>query len=231
MTRFLRDGYEIVQHVLSSETVDAVLSALASVSGAGVRKSGESAVYAIRNLLAIPAVVELARSKCVRELVEPVLGQGAFAVRGILFDKIPSANWRLLWHQDIAIAVRAQIDVLGFGGWSVKADLPHVQPPAEILQNMLAVRLHLDDCGVDNGALRVLPGSHLNGRLDSGDIRTFRASVEERICIVPRGGALLMRPLLLHASSASESPRHRRVIHLEYANTELPGGLEWHDRV
>ena len=41
----------------------------------------------------------------------------------------------------------------------------------------------------------------------------------------------MIRPLLLHASSAAESPRRRRVVHLEYAADPLPGGLDWFEPV
>jgi hypothetical protein len=33
-----------------------------------------------------------------------------------------------------------------------------VHPPAEILDKMLTLRVHLDDCGEENGPLRVIPG-------------------------------------------------------------------------
>lgn len=104
----------------------------------------------------------------------------------------------------------------------------HVQPPARVLERMLTVRLHLDDCDETNGPLLVLPGSHRGGRLAASEIQRQRTLTPSVACPVPGGGALLMRPLLLHASSASQSPRHRRVIHLEYAAEPLPAGLQWH---
>jgi ectoine hydroxylase-related dioxygenase (phytanoyl-CoA dioxygenase family) len=170
---------------------------------------------------------ELARSQYVRSLVEPVIGAHLFVVRAIFFDKTPEANWKVAWHQDLSIAVRRRVEAEGFGAWSEKAGVVHVQPPAEILRDMLTVRLHLDASDETNGSLKVLPGSHLHGRLGADEIQRWRESAEPVVCHVPRGGALLMRPLLLHASSASTKPRHRRVIHLEFATRELPGGLEW----
>ncbi len=182
----------------------------------------------MRNLLAlVPAVRALADSPGVRGLVEPVLGDGARPVRGLLFDKTPGANWKVAWHQDLSIAVRARIDVPGFGPWSTKAGVPHVQPPVEILRNMLTVRLHLDDCGADNGPLKVLPGSHAAGVLSAPEVEAWRARADPVACHVSAGGAVLMRPLLLHASSSAAVARHRRVIHLEFAAGPLPGGLEW----
>jgi ectoine hydroxylase-related dioxygenase (phytanoyl-CoA dioxygenase family) len=148
-------------------------------------------------------------------------------VRGILFDKLPEANWKVPWHQDLSIAVRGRVDVAGFGPWSVKAGVPHVQPPLPLLENMLALRLHLDDCDAANGPLRVIPRSHTGGRLSPTAIRAWRSQQAAVACLVPRGGALLMRPLLLHASSPALRPGHRRVIHLEFAAEGLPGGLQW----
>ena len=148
-------------------------------------------------------------------------------VRGILFDKTPGANWKVGWHQDLSIAVKKRVDVPGFGPWSEKAGVPHVQPPCAVLEQMLTIRLHLDECGEDNGPLRVLPGSHTKGKMAPQEIKAYRQATEPVICACPRGGALLMRPLLLHASSLATSPKHRRVVHLEFAAQPLPGGLEW----
>jgi ectoine hydroxylase-related dioxygenase (phytanoyl-CoA dioxygenase family) len=126
------------------------------------------------------------------------------------------------------IAVRARQDIPGFSAWSVKAGVVHVQPPIEILAGILSVRLHLDDTDETNGALRVIPGSHLRGLLDDDAIQQWKEQGNVATCAVPRGGALLMRPLLLHASSVAAQPTHRRVLHLEYSALDLPGGLAWY---
>jgi hypothetical protein len=91
-------------------------------------------IFAVRNLLDLPEISKLAESVPVRELAQAVLGDSAFAVRGILFDKIPEANWKVPWHQDVTIAVRAREDVEGFRPWSTKAGILHVQPPAHVLE-------------------------------------------------------------------------------------------------
>jgi ectoine hydroxylase-related dioxygenase (phytanoyl-CoA dioxygenase family) len=135
-----------------------------------------------------------------------------------------------VWHQDLTIAVRERRDVDGFGSWTVKAGVLHVQPPADIMSGILAIRLHLDESELDNGPLRVIAGSHLEGRLSAEQIGNWKKE-NAVICTVPKGGALLMRPLLLHTSSACAIPKSRRVIHLEFAATDLPHGLEWQDRV
>ncbi len=186
--------------------------------------------HAQRNLLSVPIVRELATSKPVREIVESILGPKCFAVRGILFNKTQESNWKVVWHQDLTIAVRERREADGFGPWSKKAGVSHVQPPAEIMSRMLAIRLHLDESGPDNGPLRVIDGSHGEGRLSAQQVANWQKS-HCVTCTIPKGGALLMRPLLLHASSACTVPKPRRVIHFEFAAEDLPHGLEWQDRV
>jgi ectoine hydroxylase-related dioxygenase (phytanoyl-CoA dioxygenase family) len=95
---------------------------------------------------------------------------------------------------------------------------------------MVAVRVHLDDCGPDNGPLRVLPGSHRHGWVED-QLAHWKQTAPEITCTVGVGGIVIMCPTILHASSRSVSPSHRRVIHIEFANEELPGGLEWNQRI
>ena len=220
-------GFATCSDVLSPIEVQDLLIALEHIEGTlSVRKRG--GIFAIRNLLDVsPEVGELAHSTAVRELVEPVLGPDCFPVRGILFDKIPDANWKVPWHQDVTIAVQDKVEVEGFGPWSMKSDVLHVQPPAYVLERMLSVRLHLDTCGEANGALRVIPGSHRQGRIPEEQIPTIRQTSYEHVCALEVGGALLMRPLLLHASSPSLVPEHRRVVHLDFAAVQLPNGMKW----
>jgi len=184
-----------------------------------------------RNLLEeVSEVRELARSEPVRAIAESILGAFCFAVRGIFFDKTPDANWKVTWHQDLTIAVQRRLEVSGFGPWTKKSGVLHVQPPIQILERMLAIRIHLDHCLEDNGPVRVLPGSHTSGRLSPKEIEEWKSRVDPVACLVSRGGILAFRPLILHASSSAQQPGHRRVIHLEFAAEDLPGGLEWQGR-
>jgi hypothetical protein len=63
----------------------------------------------------------------------------------------------------------------------------------------------------------------------SPHFQALRTEIAEVSCAVEAGDALLMRPLLLHASSRSTRATHRRVLHLEYAWFPLPDGLAWHE--
>ena len=212
------DGFSLGSHLLGMTEQQELLALLGNVSGAGQR-----------GILASPLVARLARSERLLELVRPHLARKPFPVRAIYFDKSPAANWLVPWHQDLTLALRLRAEVPGFGPWSIKDGVPHVQPPVELLEQMLIVRLHLDDADDSNGALRVLPGSHRLGRLSSGQIQELRAQQADVLCRVAAGDAMLMRPLLLHASGRSTSQRHRRVLHIEYAAFHLPDGLGWHE--
>lgn len=229
-----RDGFSIFREFLDSETISRVLEALANADiddgasqRAGTGLYTRTKAFGIRNLLnVVPFTRELADSTLCRSLVEPDLGPKARVVRGIYFDKHKDANWKVAWHQDLTIAVRERRDIDGYGPWSLKAGIHHVQPPVSVLENMLTLRIHLDHTDESNGALRVLPGTHRHGRLDASQISDFKQH-QPITCSVSRGGALLMRPLLLHSSTAAVTPHHRRVLHFEYSSVELPSELRW----
>jgi ectoine hydroxylase-related dioxygenase (phytanoyl-CoA dioxygenase family) len=219
-------GFVTIPPVISIEVIDEVLADCERlVRGASLRRGQ---MYAARNLLETShSVATLAKSPPIRSLVDSFLGGDAFVVRGILFDKLPVANWLVSWHQDQIIPVAERKEVEGFTAWSVKDDIPHVRPPASVLENMLALRIHLDDCTVENGALKVIPGSHKLGLLDEMGVSAEVARTAPVICEARRGSVMAMRPLLLHASGRAKSPLHRRIVHLEFAVRPLPGGLEW----
>jgi ectoine hydroxylase-related dioxygenase (phytanoyl-CoA dioxygenase family) len=211
-------GFAVVPSILDEGTLGILEQVLPQSLGA---RGG------VRNLLELPDISSLAASPVLRALLDPTLGPQAVPVRAILFDKTPDANWKVTWHQDLTIAVKERVEIDGYGPWSEKDGIVHVQPPRDVLESMLAVRIHLDESSAGNGPLRVLPGSHRAGKLRDAEIPTWRERAIEQVCLVPRGGALLMRPLLIHASSPALKPGHRRVIHIEYASCALPAGLEW----
>ena len=227
---FRRDGYFVRDGVVSDEEVQRLRVAVDAIpNGEEVRR--KRGVYGVRNLLEIcPAVRELATQACVRQFVTPLLGEHAFAVRAVFFDKVPDANWSLFWHQDNVIAVQDRHEVPGFVAWSQKAGVWQVQPPPDVLANMVAIRVHLDDCGPANGPLRVLPGTHRLGWVDD-QLDELKSRIPEVICTVKCGGIVAICPLTLHASAPAETVAHRRVIHIEYASADLPDGLEWNNRV
>jgi ectoine hydroxylase-related dioxygenase (phytanoyl-CoA dioxygenase family) len=230
-----RDGFAILPAVVESVQVAWLIAATSVLSteheGAILRRDGD--VYGVRDLLTrLPEIRNLAGSSGVLNIVRSIIGPRAFAVRGLFFDKTPGANWNLPWHQDVTVAVKERREAAGFGPWTLKAKIPHAHAPADLLARMITIRVHLDPCGPENGPMRVLPGSHAGGRLSASEIHSWVARARELSvdCLVPPGGAVVMRPLILHASAAATVDGHRRVVHLEYAAEDLPAGLEWHQK-
>lgn len=224
--RLLCNGFALSPGVLARRQIDGLIEAL--FQGELTLLSRKRSAFGGRNLLKVPAIKHLSESDPLRRLIQPVLGGQAKAVRALFFDKTAEANWPVLWHQDLSLAVAERSDLDGWGPWSIKAGVVHVQPPTSVLESMLTVRLHLDDCDEDNGPLKVVPGTHRLGRLSQNRIKAVRQSIGEVDCLAPAGAALIMRPLLLHASSPARAPRHRRVIHVEYAPGDiLPAPLAW----
>ena len=181
----------------------------------------------MRHALRNPAVLEVARSTELLEIVRKILGDGAFPFKATLFDKSPVSNWLVVWHQDTALPLRERRETPEWGPWSVKDDVIYAHAPASALSQVVALRLHLDDSNSTNGPLRVLPGTHMLGVLTDEEVHECGERTNPVDCLVPRGGLLVMRPLILHASSKSHSEAARRVLHIEYASSSfLENGLE-----
>jgi len=160
-------------------------------------------------------------------LAASLCGRPCRAVRIIIFDKTADTNWAVGWHQDRTIAVTEMADLPGFRSWNVKDGICHVEPPEDILARMLTLRLHLDDCGADNGALRILPGTHRLGRVTAADALKLGGEREAVNCEAAAGDVLAMRLLTLHASARAANPSRRRVLHVDYSPDTLPAPLQW----
>ena len=185
----------------------------------------------IRHLIDHPSVIYAIRQSSVAELVHEVLGGSAFAYKATLFDKHTEANWLVAWHQDLSIPVQRRLDLDNWTGWSCKDHVLYVQPPTEVLSKLVALRINLDDCNVDSGPLRLLEGSHRLGKLLHREISHYLGNHVEQTVTGLCGDGLLMRPLLIHASSKAAVKARRRMLHLEFANFDLPDGMDWHRRV
>jgi phytanoyl-CoA dioxygenase PhyH len=163
---FEDNGFTVFPQCLDQQTVETLCLHLADNS------------HAQRNLLDLPIVRDLVVSQPVKQMVAVLLGTECFAVRGILFNKTPNSNWKVVWHQDRTIAVRERKDSPHFGPWTVKAGVPHVQPPVTVMAKMVAIRLHLDESHERNGPLRVVPGSHQAGCLSAEEIAKMEGAAK-----------------------------------------------------
>ena len=224
------DGFAMLPAVFPPDAVATTLAEWAEVTRAHAADdallSGDGGpAYGARNLLEMwPRVAELTRAPLLRGALTEVLGPRAGVVRGLYFDKPPGHSWALPWHKDYSVAVAAPGRAGTFTKPTVKAGVPHVIAPREILDRMLTVRVHLDDATPENGPLRVVPGSHRFYSPADDEPR-------EAVTMYCRAGdALLMRPLVTHASghSKTDAGLHRRVVHLECAaDAGLPDGYAW----
>lgn len=160
-------------------------------------------------------------------IARDALGEAARPVRAVLFDKTATTNWSLGWHQDRTVVVRARQDTPGYGPWSIKAGLQHVEPPFAVLEAMVTLRLHLDPVDAENAPLLIAPGSHRLGRIPETEIRKTVEACGVAACLAAAGDIWLYATPVLHASDAAVAPSRRRVLQVDYSAGDLPGGLEW----
>jgi hypothetical protein len=187
----------------------------------GVR-SREGGAYAARNLLwDRPDTGTVLAATGLDRLATDALGAHAFPINATYFDKTAGANWAVPGHQDVMMPVEREVVEPGYSGWRTKLGVVHVEPPLDVLSKLVALRVHFDDCPAANGALTVVPGSHLRGKLCDAQILAIAAD-EFTTCAAAVGDVLFMKPLIVHRSSPAAVPAHRRVLHVVYA-TEQPG--------
>jgi len=225
LARFEREGFVMTPSLLSAKDISHMVALIEDNTGPDEKRGG------VRDVVSrIPQLRAVAESSGVQRIVDQILGTNSFVVRTTLFDKTDVANWKVPWHQDVTIAVRERRDTDGYGPWSQKEGVVHVQPPTPVLEGMVTVRIHLDACPLTNGPLRVMPGTHHLGRIHQNNAPEHVDEDAAVTCIAEAGEALVMRPLLLHASSAATQPGHRRVLHFDFASGELASGLQWRMR-
>ena len=218
---FQESGFELIPSFISesiaSEIIEQAEPFLNKSKRGGLRNADKK----------LPSVFELAHSNLLLSQAEKFLSSKPNLVRAILFDKSPQNNWLVTWHQDKTIALSKKFDAEGWGPWSIKDGVHHVQPPIDVLNDMVTFRIHLDESSRDNGCLKVMSGSHKAGLLDQDEIHQYVGSNQPESMTAPALSALVMRPHILHASSKAIKPSRRRVLHLEYCGFGLPEGIYW----
>jgi len=230
LLRFNADGHCLISSALSTETVQSICALLTTLESSEWEHQQANAVYAGRDVFArSPELLHITSQSPLMNIARSLVGPKARPTKATVFDKRPEANWTLPLHQDLTITVKAQADVRGYTHWSVKAGVPHVQPPVPVLERIVALRVHLDDCPAENGALEVVPGSHRLGRIPAKDLQAMHASGKMIPCPAAAGDVLAMRPLLVHGSGKAKYPHRRRVLHIEYSASDLDAPLEWPD--
>jgi len=218
--KFKKQGYQIIEKVYSEKEINRICSILEN-------KEFEKK-FGVREFLKNnPELIEAIFTKRLIEIINSIAPK-AIPIKSLYFDKPPNANWVVTWHQDLTINLQSKKENIGYKNWRVLKGRTVVQPPTEMLENIFTIRIHLDDCTKENGALKVVEGSHQLGVISIKDWVSNKKG-NEQFCEVQKGGILLMKPLTLHSSKRVENDKNRRVIHIEFCDKELPKDLEWNE--
>jgi len=214
------DGFLIVDDVLPKETIEEAIAFLGNDTAkcAGTRR-----------LLDYPWCRKIIESLASHPALMAMLQRTPIAIQCTYFDKSAELNWLVALHQDLSIPVKSLVQHPALGKWSEKEGRWFVQSPTSLLDRLLAVRVHLDDASEENGALRVVPGTHRLGKIEQHRAGELRRQFGEELCSASAGAVMLMNPLLLHGSSKATSTEHRRVLHYLLAPADPGFGLEWPD--
>lgn len=222
-------GFAVVNEIYSDAEIENIVSCIQQADNSNETFRKTKDLFAIRQFLKeIPEVRNLLFTSKFKSFIKNLLGDGYFVVKSIYFDKPEQSNWFVSYHQDLTISVDKKVEIPGYGFWTVKHNQFAVQPPLKILESIYTIRIHLDNTDGNNGALKVIPKSHLKGIYRPETINW--ADEVETICSVPKGGIMVMRPLLLHSSDRTTNNKQRRVIHIEVSNVDLIPELNWAEK-
>jgi len=226
------EGFTIIDNVYSENEIEKLISLIENVTennskNTTFRKSQD--LFAIRQFhKEIPETLSFIFNENLNNIIESTFGKGYFITKSIYFDKPEKSNWFVAYHQDLTISVDKKMEVENFENWTIKQNQFAVQPPKEILENNFTIRIHIDTTTKDNGALKVINNSHSKGIVRIENLNFENET--ETICEVKKGGIMIMKPLLFHASNKTTNNERRRVIHIEFSKQQLPSGLEWSEK-
>jgi ectoine hydroxylase-related dioxygenase (phytanoyl-CoA dioxygenase family) len=158
------------------------------------------------------------------------LSPSAIAIQAIAFDKTANTNWQVTWHQDLMFPFASHPQAADYTLSCEKDGVVYARPPLLVLEQLTAVRLHLDDCDEGNGPLKISPGSHQYGIVKSEEVVSLVQTHGEVTCLAREGEVILMKVLALHSSSKAIHPVHRRVLHIVYHSGD-PITEKWHRAV
>lgn len=209
---FNDEGYLVLENILTIDELNAIKQQLISIDvvGAGTRE-----------LLSETWCKTLANQLKKHPELSIILPNSSKAIQCTYFQKSLEKNWLVPLHQDLSIPVKEQFTKEGFTGWSKKQGTLFVQPPSTMANQIIAVRLHIDDCQQAHGPLKVVPTSHQLGRIPEKQWIAVRDEKGEKECTVNAGGVVIMSPLILHSSSKATHANGRRVLHFLFVPESL----------
>ena len=225
-----KNGFTIINDIFSIEEITQILAIItqADTTNATFRKSAD--IFAIRQFLKeMPQTHKIIFTQKLKNIITEIFGEEYFVTKSIYFDKPEKSNWFVPYHQDLTISVDKKVEIENFAPWTIKQNQFAVQPPLYYLEDNFTIRIHLDDTNEQNGALKVIPKSHLKQIYRPETIDWQKET--EISCNTLKGGIMIMRPLLLHSSGRTTNNEKRRVIHIEFSNKELDSRINWSERI
>ena len=229
---YRRDGYLLVENVLSAPELDTLRRVVDGLVEASRSVTAHDHVYdlepshtpaepRVRRIKephnVHPAFREIAFSARIADIVTPLIGttSGIRYQTGKLNMKSASYGAAVEWHQDWAF-------------------YPHTN------DDLLAIGLYLDDCGPDNGPLLVIPGSHTWPILDHHVDGVFCGAIDPTtsdidfstaVALTGRAGSMTIHHVrMVHGSALNTSDRQRRLLLFQYTAVDafpLLGIPDW----
>ena len=226
LSDFKKNGFAVLDRMYSNIEIAQIIACIEDASNEHELAESSKHLFAIRQVIhKIPTLKSLVFTENLQTLLASLFNESCFLTKAIYFDKPSESNWFVAYHQDLSISVDRKEEVSDYQNWTFKKGQYGVQPPLDILEDIVTIRIHLDTTERENGALKVIPKSHSKGIYRP---ETIDWTIEtEHICEVKKGGIMLMKPLTLHASNRTTNGKQRRVLHLEFSSKQLAEPLQW----
>jgi len=222
-------GFSIVDGIYNDFEIESILNSISNADQTNTTFRKSEDLFAIRQVVKeIPEILQFIFNDNLKNLISNILGNDYFIVKSIYFDKPENSNWYVAYHQDLTISVDKKAEIENFVNWTKKHNQFAVQPPISVLENIVTLRIHLDETNSENGALKVIENSHSKGIYRPETINW--ENEKEVTCNVNKGGVMLMKSLILHSSGRTTNSKKRRVIHIELSNIDLPKEINWAEK-
>jgi hypothetical protein len=76
-------------------------------------------------------------------IAREILGQAAIPFAATLFDKSPSSDWLVAWHQGTALPLVKKTEEPDWGPWSIKQGVNYARAPREALEQVSRFEFNL----------------------------------------------------------------------------------------
>jgi ectoine hydroxylase-related dioxygenase (phytanoyl-CoA dioxygenase family) len=162
----------------------------------------------------IETIYDLATAPAILDVVEDIVGPNIICWATHYFCKMPGDDMGVAWHQDCSY-------------WALT--------PSKTVTVWLAI----DDADVENGCMRVIPGSHLRGHIafresEAGERNVLTQTIVAADSLgtpvnveLKAGEFSLHSDLLVHGSLPNRSHRRRCGLTLRYCSPDVHAHWDW----